>query len=56
DEEFTTVGGLITNKFGYLPEKDEKITFDGFDITILRADSRQIHTLMVYVNLPQDKA
>jgi magnesium and cobalt transporter len=56
DEEFTTVGGLITNKFGYLPEKDEKITFEGFDITILRADSRQIHTLMVYVNLPQDKA
>ena len=56
DEYFTTVGGLITNKFGYLPEKNEKITFDGFDITILRADSRQIHTLMVYVNLRPDKA
>jgi len=56
DEDFTTVGGLITNKFGYLPEKDEKITFDGFDITILRADSRQIHTIMVYVNLRPDKA
>ena len=56
DEDFTTVGGLITNKFGYLPEKNEKITFDGFDITILRADSRQIHTLMVYVNLRPDKA
>lgn len=56
DEDFTTVGGLITNKFGYLPEKNEKITFDGFDITILRADSRQIHTIMVYVNLRPDKA
>ena len=51
DTEYSTVGGLITNKFGYLPEKNEKISFDSFSITILRADSRQIHTLMVFVNL-----
>ena len=40
DEEFTTIGGLITQKFGYLPQRNEKISFDGFDIEILRADSR----------------
>ena len=51
DTEYSTVGGLITNKFGYLPEKNEKISFDSFSITILRADSRQIHTIMVFVNL-----
>ena len=51
DTEYSTVGGLITNKLGYLPEKNEKISFDSFSITILRADSRQIHTLMVFVNL-----
>jgi magnesium and cobalt transporter len=55
DEEYSTVGGLIINKFGYLPEKNEKISFDGFDISILRADSRQVHTLMVFVNLKESK-
>ena len=38
-------------KFGYLPERDEKINFDGFEISILRADSRQIHTILAKVNL-----
>ena len=55
DEEYSTVGGLIINKFGYLPEKNEKISFDGFDISILRADSRQVHTLMVFVNLKESR-
>jgi magnesium and cobalt transporter len=50
-DEFTTVAGLISQKFGYLPERDEKINFDGFEISILRADSRQIHTVLAKVNL-----
>lgn len=50
DEEFSTIGGLVTHRFGYLPEKDEKIAFDGFDITILRADSRQVHTILININ------
>lgn len=53
NEEFTTVGGLVTHKFGYLPERDESIEFDGFLIKILRADSRQIHTLLAQINLSE---
>jgi len=55
DEEFTTIGGLITQKFGYLPQRKEKISFDGFDIEILRADSRQIHSILIGINLSNPK-
>ena len=55
DEEFTTIGGLITQKFGYLPERNEIISFDGFDIKILRADSRQIHSILIKINSPISK-
>jgi magnesium and cobalt transporter len=51
DEEFTTIGGLITQKFGYLPQRNEKVSFDGFDVEILRADSRQIHSILISINL-----
>ena len=56
DEEFTTIGGLVTQKFGYLPQRNEKVSFDGFDIEILRADSRQIHSILISINLPSPKS
>ena len=55
DEEFTTIGGLVTKKFGYLPQRNEKVSFDGFDIEILRADSRQIHSILISINLISPK-
>ena len=55
DEEFTTIGGLVTQKFGYLPQRDEKVSFDGFDVEILRADSRQIHSILISINLISPK-
>jgi len=55
DQEFTTIGGLVIHKFGYLPEKNEKISFDGFDITILRVDSRKVYTILIDINLPETK-
>ena len=55
DEEFSTIGGLVTQKFGYLPQRNEKVSFDGFDIEILRADSRQIHSILISINLPSHK-
>jgi len=53
DEEFSTIGGLVTHHFGYLPSKDEVISFDAFDIRILRSDSRQIHTILIKITLPE---
>lgn len=47
DEEFSTVGGLVVSKFGHLPKRAEQVVFDGFRFTILRADSRRVHSLLV---------
>ncbi len=45
DEEYDTVGGLVINAFGHLPKRGESIDFSGFNVKVLRADSRRIHLL-----------
>jgi magnesium and cobalt transporter len=45
DEEFETIGGLVTHAFGHLPKRGEKIEVDGFRFKVLRADSRRLHLL-----------
>ena len=47
DEEFSTIGGLVVSKFGHLPKRSEQITFDGLSFTVVRADSRRLHSLLV---------
>lgn len=47
DEEFSTIGGLVVSKFGHLPKRAEQVVFDGFRFTVLRADSRRVHSLLV---------
>ncbi|HYG13324.1 MAG TPA: transporter associated domain-containing protein [Methylophilaceae bacterium] len=46
DEEFSTIGGLVVSKFGHLPKRGEQITFDNLSFTVLRADSRRLHSLL----------
>jgi magnesium and cobalt transporter len=50
NEEFSTIGGLIIHAFGHLPKRDEKITFEGFKITILRADSRKLYSVLLEID------
>lgn len=47
DQEFTTVGGLILQQFGHIPERGETIRIGPFLVTILNADSRQIKLIKV---------
>ncbi|RKZ89754.1 MAG: magnesium/cobalt efflux protein [Gammaproteobacteria bacterium] len=49
DEDFDTVGGLVVNQFGHLPERDEKITIGRFQFTVIRADNRRIHLLEMQI-------
>lgn len=51
-EEFSTIGGLIIHAFGHLPKRDEKITFQGFKITVLRADSRKLYSILLEIDTP----
>lgn len=47
DQEFTTVGGLVLQQFGHIPERGETINIGPFLVTVLNADSRQIKLLKV---------
>jgi magnesium and cobalt transporter len=47
DEEFSTIGGLVVRKFGHLPKRGEHISFDHLNFTVLRADSRRLHSLII---------
>jgi magnesium and cobalt transporter len=47
DDEFDTIGGLVTQQFGRLPKRGETVSFGGFRFSIVRADSRKIHSLMI---------
>jgi magnesium and cobalt transporter len=50
DEDYDTVGGLVLHKFGRLPKRGESVIVDNFKFTVLRADSRRLHTLLVEGN------
>ena len=47
DQEFDTIGGLLVNKFGHMPARDESIKMGDFKFTVLNADQRRVHLLRV---------
>ena len=47
DQEFTTVGGLVLQQIGHIPERGETINIGPFLITVLNSDSRQIKLIKV---------
>jgi magnesium and cobalt transporter len=47
DQEFTTIGGLVLQQFGHIPERGETVNIGPFLITVLNADSRQIKLVKV---------
>ncbi len=47
DEEFDTIGGLITQQLGRLPRRGETVMVDGIEFRVQRADRRRIDTLRV---------
>ncbi len=47
DDAFDTVGGLVIHELGRLPKRGEVVQIENLRFTVLRADSRRVHTLMV---------
>ncbi len=47
DDDFDTIGGLVTQRFGHLPRKDESVALDDFTFKVLSADNRRIRLLQV---------
>ena len=50
DEEADTIGGLVIQEFGRLPQRGEKIAIGKWLFTIARADARRLHVLLVTPN------
>ncbi len=51
DDNCDTVGGLILKAAGQLPKRGEVIQLGEWKFTVLRADSRRLHSLLVERNL-----
>jgi magnesium and cobalt transporter len=49
DEEFSTIGGLVVNKFGHLPKRGDSIVIGNLSVSVLRADSRRLHAMLIEV-------
>ncbi len=47
DDEFDTIGGLVTNNFGHVPKRNESVVIEGFKFDVISADSRRLHLLKV---------
>ena len=45
--KWTTVGGLVLQHFGHIPERGETVNICPFLVTVLNADSRQIKLIKV---------
>jgi magnesium and cobalt transporter len=47
DEDYDTVGGMVLKAAGRLPKRGEHIAVGDLVFTVLRADSRRLHSLLV---------
>ena len=47
DEEFDTVGGMVTAEFGHLPEVGEQIDIGNFEFRVTQADDRRVQQFRV---------
>ncbi|ANF58465.1 HlyC/CorC family transporter [Halotalea alkalilenta] len=45
DEEFDTIGGLVMQRFGHLPERNESTDLEGWRFTVTNADNRRLRWL-----------
>ena len=49
DDEYDTIGGLVTSAIGHLPEAGEELTLGRFAFRVASADARRLHALHVGV-------
>ncbi len=56
DDEYDTIGGLVTEAIGHLPETGEELTLDRFQFRVIRADARRVRAFLVSVMSPVSEA
>ena len=50
DDEYDTVGGLVTSAIGHLPEAGEELSLGAFHFRVGRADRRRVQSFVVSLN------
>ncbi|HRO63947.1 transporter associated domain-containing protein [Thermomonas sp.] len=50
DDEYDTIGGVVTDAIGHLPEAGEELTLGRFAFRVARADARRLIALLVSVD------
>lgn len=50
DSNFDTIGGLIAQQLGHVPQRGETVSLDKFTFKVLHADSRRVHLLRLIIN------
>ena len=50
DDEYDTIGGLVTAAIGHLPEAGEELTLGRFSFRIASADARRLHALHLSIH------
>ena len=53
EDEFDTIGGIILQAFGHVPERGEKVFLEDMEIEVLHADSRRLRLLRVQTEVDQ---
>ena len=54
EDDFDTIGGIVLNAFGHMPERGEKVVIAGLRFEVLSAESRRLRLLCV--SAPQPSA
>lgn len=50
DDEFDTIGGIVSHQFGRLPKRDESIDIENLHFRVLNADDRRVKLLQVSIS------
>lgn len=54
-DAFDTVGGIVMNAFGHMPQRNESVDIDGHNITVIAADHRRIKQIVIQLNTENDE-
>lgn len=55
DDDYDTIGGLVTEAIGHLPEIGDELALDRFMFRVARADARRVQAFHVTVLPPDDQ-
>jgi len=51
-DEYATIGGLVLERLGHIPQRGEQLKQDGVTITVTRSDVRAVKELLVQLDRP----